>query len=84
MSKPIPKFKSLKEEATFWDTHSPDDFGDWGEIRVEVIKPLKHTIIVDRKVFKQVSEAAKQKGLGVITLVNSLLKKGLEAEKLTR
>ena len=82
--KPLLKFKSLEEDADFWDTHSPDDFGDWKEIELEVAKPLQHTIIVDRKVFKQVSEAAKQKGLGVITLVNSLLKKGLEAEKLTR
>ena len=84
MSKPIPEFKTLKEEAAFWDTHSPDDFGEWEKVELEVVEPLKHTIIVDRKVFKRVSEAAKQKGLGVIYLVNSLLEKGLEAENFKR
>ena len=84
MSKPLPKFQSIKEEAVFWDTHSPDDFGEWKEIELEVAKPLKHTVVVDRKVFRRISEEAKQRGLGVVALVNSLLKKGLETENLKR
>ena len=30
---PIPAFASLEEEADFWDTHSPLDYGRWTEVR---------------------------------------------------
>ncbi len=42
--KPIPDFKSVQEEAEFWDTHDSTDFA-WKEAKVEFAKPLKHTFI---------------------------------------
>lgn len=42
--KKIPRFKSYEEEANFWDTHSPLDYGTWKEVKVEFAKPLEHIL----------------------------------------
>ena len=31
-TKRIPKFKSLRDESDFWDTHSPLDFDEFEEV----------------------------------------------------
>lgn len=42
--KPIPQFKTIQEEAEFWDTHDSTEYA-WKEAKVEFAKPLKHTFI---------------------------------------
>jgi len=32
----VPEFKSIEEEANFWDTHSSEDFPDYWEPAPEV------------------------------------------------
>lgn len=49
--KKIPEFKSVQEEARFWDTHSPFDFpNEWKTVKVEVAKPLRHTFMASKSV----------------------------------
>ena len=39
----IARFKSVEEEAEFWDTHDSEDFADeFDEIEVKFARPLKH------------------------------------------
>ena len=42
--KPIPNFKTIQEEANFWDTHDSANY-TWEETKVEFAKPLKHTFV---------------------------------------
>lgn len=69
--KPIPKFKSYEEEADFWDTHSPLDYGTWKEVKLEVVKPLEHILGVrlDAKTIDRLTEVGSEVGIGPSTLV---------------
>ena len=50
-SKKIPKFKSRDEEADFWDTHSPLDYGEWKEVKMMIARPLVHILGVRLDVY---------------------------------
>ncbi len=81
----IPKFKSLEEEAKFWDTHSPLDFPDeWKDIEVEVKKPLTimHVVSVrlDQLLIDQMKKIASRKHIGMTTLARMLIAEGVEKE----
>ncbi len=40
--KPLPVFHSAEQESTFWDQHSPLDYGSWTEIPYnEMLNELK-------------------------------------------
>ena len=69
--KPIPRFKSYEEEADFWDTHSPLDYGTWKEVKLEVAKPLIHILGVrlDAKTIDQLVKLGNDMGVGPSTLV---------------
>lgn len=69
--KKIPKFNTYEEEADFWDTHSPLDYGSWKEVKLEVVKPLIHILGVrlDAKTIDQLSKLSSQMGVGPSTLV---------------
>ncbi len=69
--KKIPRFKSYEEEADFWDTHSPLDYGSWKEVKLEFAKPLIHTLGVrlDAKTITQLSRLGSELGVGPSTLV---------------
>jgi len=74
----IPDFKSLEEEAEFWDTHSFVDFEDETEdvdIVWEVDKPRDETLVLRvQKGFKnRLKKAARKKGLNVSTLARMWL-----------
>lgn len=69
----IPKFKSDKEAAEFWDTHSLADYE-------EDLKPAKNIVFVrperqivslrlDTKVIKALKQLASKKGLGYSPLL---------------
>ncbi len=69
--KKIPKFKSYEEEADFWDTHSPLDYGTWKEVKLEVAKPLVHIlgIRLDAKTIDLLAKLGSGMGVGPSTLV---------------
>lgn len=94
--KKIPKFKSEKEEARFWDKHSPLDYPD--EF-VEVDKPFKFAPTLLKKIIKRREERkrlltlrigqrqvnltkiiAKLKGLGYQTLMRMWIIEGIRKE----
>jgi hypothetical protein len=81
----IPRFKSLEEEAEFWDKHSPLDFPDeWVEVkRVKVARPLNHILAVrlDARTIDRLAEVGRAKGLGPSTLARMWLLERLEQEK---
>ncbi|OGO53233.1 MAG: hypothetical protein A2148_01860 [Chloroflexi bacterium RBG_16_68_14] len=82
--KKIPRFKSREEEAHFWDTHSPLDYGEWKEVkRFKVAKPLTHTLAVrlDAKTIGQLGALGRKKGVGASTLARMWLLERLEQEK---
>lgn len=74
----IPEFKTLEEEANFWDTHSFMDFEDeLKEVKVvvDLDQPRSDTLIIrlQRSFKKQLERIAKNKGLNVSTLVRMCL-----------
>ncbi len=82
----IPEFKSLEEEAKFWDTHSFVDFEDETEnveIIWEVDKPRDETLVLRvQKNFKEnLKHAARKKGLNVSTLARMWLMEKLQTTK---
>ena len=39
--KSIPKFKNIKQEAEFWDTHDSTDYIDWSKAQNTIFPNLK-------------------------------------------
>ena len=67
----IPKFKSIKEEARFWDSHDTTDFEDeFKPVRVRFAKNLSQgiTIRLDPKTLATLRSQANEKGIGPTTL----------------
>jgi hypothetical protein len=80
----IPRFKSLEEEAEFWETHSTTEFEDeFKEVRVRVARPLSHILAVrlDARTIDRLAEVGRAKGLGPSTLARMWLLERLEREK---
>lgn len=70
---PIPKFKTLAEEAKFWDTHSFADYWDQFQdmnLVVELHKPAEETLIlrIQKTLKNQLAKIAKKKGVSVSSL----------------
>jgi hypothetical protein len=72
----IPRFKSIAEEAAFWDTHSLADFADElepvADVRFVVMragpkKPL--TVRLPEDTLKTLTQHAHAQGVGASTLV---------------
>lgn len=69
----IPKFKTDKEAAAFWDTHSLADFEE--ELRpaknIVFVKPDRQVISLrlDRKIVQSLKSLAARKGLGYSLLI---------------
>lgn len=79
----IPRFKSRQEEAEFWDTHSPLDYGEWKEVKLKVERPLGHILGVrlDAKTITKLGAIGRKKGIGASTLARMWLLERLEKEK---
>jgi hypothetical protein len=67
---PMPPFKTLEEEATYWDTHSPvDDMDRKTPVAVHrTNKTATLTIRFDPKDLAGLREQADEKGVGPTTL----------------
>ena len=70
----IPKFKSYKEEAKFWDTHESTDFLDeFRPARLRFPKPRKRLISIRLPEAEIIGlkRIAARKGIGYITLLRT-------------
>lgn len=80
----IPRFKSLEEEAQFWETHSTTEFEDeFVEVKLKVARPLTHTLAVrlDARTIDRLAKIGRKKGVGVSTLARMWLLERLEQEE---
>lgn len=81
----IPEFKTLEEEAKFWDTHSFADYWDELEdvdIVVELEKPRDETIVlrVQKQVKDKLDRFARSLGLNLSTLVRMWIMEKLQQQ----
>ena len=80
----IPEFKSIEEEAEFWDTHDTTDYEEeFRPIKVRFAKNLSHglTIRLDPETLEKVRREAREKGIGPTTLVRMWVLEHLRAGK---
>ena len=79
--KPIPPFKTLKEEANFWDTHSIVDKIDEGTLVGFHQANKTHTITIrfDPKYLQKLREKAFQLDIGPTTLARMWLMEKLRS-----
>ncbi len=78
----VPKFKSLKEERDFWDTHDSTDYhGDFKATKnVVFVRPKKEVISLrlDPKIIRRLKELADKEGLAPTTYARMLIVKGIQ------
>lgn len=80
----IPRFRTIEEEAEFWDTHDStefeDEFHDAEDVRFVKPRPTKAiTVRVDPATFGTLAQQARQKGIGPSTLVRMWVLERLRA-----
>ena len=68
----IPTFKTIQEEARFWDTHDITDFMD--ELEPVTVAPFRKktkgiTVRFDEKTLNDLRAKATHKGMGTTTLI---------------
>jgi len=77
----VPKFKNLKEEREFWDTHeSTDYFEEFKEVKdVVFVRPKKEVISLrlEPKVINKLKELADKEGLPPTTYARMLIIKAI-------
>ena len=69
---PIPEFKSIQEEAEFWDSHSFADY--WDELKpskVHFVRQLTEAITIrfDPETLQRLRYEANKKGIGAPSLI---------------
>jgi predicted DNA binding CopG/RHH family protein len=78
----VPKFKSLKEERDFWDTHDSADYHDDFKVTKEVVfvRPKKEVISLrlEPKVIQKLRELADKEGLAPTAYARMLIVKGVQ------
>ncbi len=80
--KPIPPFKTLDEEAEFWDTHDVSELGKVPLLSLPLLENEKEeslTVRVQKSVKAKLTRVARAKGVNVGTLTRMWL-----IEKLSR
>jgi argininosuccinate synthase len=78
----IPDFKTVEEEAVWWDTHDPADYQD--ELKTVKVRFAKNlsvglNIRLDPASLKQLRTVAHEKGIGPTTLVRMWVMEHLKA-----
>ena len=77
----VPKFKNLKEERQFWDSHESTDFLDDFEVAKDVVfvRPKKEvmSLRLDPKLARKLKELADEEGLPPTTYARMLIVKGI-------
>ena len=84
----IPTFKTIEEEAAFWDTHSSEEFAD--ELTpVENVKFVKAhskkalTVRFDEDTFEELTREAREKGIGPSTLARMVILEHLRSRRVS-
>lgn len=68
----IPEFKTIAEEAEFWDTHDITDFEDeFKPVKVHFARKFTEPITIrfDSATVRSLREEANKKGIGATTLI---------------
>jgi predicted DNA binding CopG/RHH family protein len=77
-----PKFKNLKEERKFWDTHDSTDYHDDFKITKNVVfvRPKKEVISLrlEPKFIRRLRELADKEGLAPTTYARMLIVKSIQ------
>lgn len=69
--KPIKPFKTLDEEAEFWDTHDVSELGKVPLMKLPLLEPEKEEVLsvrVQRSIKEQLTTIARRMGIGPTTL----------------
>jgi hypothetical protein len=83
-SPPLPKFKSRKEEAEFWDTHDSTEYEDqFVEVKIRAARNLEHVLSVrlDATTLDKMVDVGRKKGVGASTLARMWLLERLAKER---
>ena len=86
--KTVPNFKSIEEEANFWDTHDTEDYQWESAPEVKFSKNLKSIyqkvvpIRLDESTKKAIEKVAKEKGIGISTTARMLIRERLHELKI--
>ena len=79
----VPKFKSLKEEREFWDSHDSTDYDDDFKTTKHVVfvRPKKEVISLrlEPKFIRRLRELADKEGLPPTTYARMLIVKSIQA-----
>jgi predicted DNA binding CopG/RHH family protein len=79
----VPKFKNLKEEREFWDTHDSTDYLDDFKTTKNVVfvRPKKEVISLrlEPKLIRRLRELADKEGLPPTTYARMLIVKSIQA-----
>ncbi len=81
--KKIPKFKNDEEAATFWETHSFEEYSkDTKDAAIRFIKRPKKTVAIrlDPDDIKSIENIAEGKGLSYTSLLRMWIKEHLDRE----
>ena len=81
--KHIPKFKTIQEEAKFWDSHDFTDYQNgFKPVKIAFVKNLSEGVTVrfDRETLQNLRYRAAQKGIGPTTLVRMWVYERLNQE----
>jgi predicted phosphatase len=73
---PIPPFKTLDEEADFWDTHDVSEFGKVPLMNLPLLETEKEeslTVRLQKSVKTKLTRVARAKGVNVGTLTRMWL-----------
>lgn len=86
--KTIPKFKSLEEEAEFWDTHDSTDYVDWSKAQKTVLPNLKTStesisLRLPSPLLARIKGLANEKDIPYQSLMKVFLSEAVEQERKT-
>lgn len=80
----IPKFKTIEEEAKFWDTHSITDFEDELE-EIELVfdlqRPKEETLVLrlQKKMKERLEKVARNQGISISALARMWILQKLQS-----
>ena len=82
----IPTFKTIEEEAAFWDTHSSEEFADEltpaENVKFVKARPKRAiTVRLEEDTFEELTREAREKGIGPSTLARMVILEHLQAGK---
>lgn len=81
-SKRIPRFRSLEEEAEFWDTHDSTQFEDqWRPARIRIAEKLEHVLLVslEARTIDRLAKIAREQGVDLTKLAGEWIEERVNA-----